>query len=75
MKGGSYEPMYIRFDGYTKEDALKILLLDFNTIQRRVKCENNKDDSAENYTITELSDDFFFKYAELIYDIFKIFEP
>ncbi|KAI9305416.1 origin recognition complex subunit 5 C-terminus-domain-containing protein [Cunninghamella echinulata] len=71
MKGGSYEPIYIRFAGYTKEDALKILLLDFNTIQRRVKCENNKDDSAENYTITELNDDFFFKYAELIYDIFN----
>lgn len=68
MKGGSYEPMYIRFADYTKEDVLKILLLDFNTMQRQVKCQNNEHDEE---TTIELSDEFFLNYAELIYNIFN----
>ncbi|CAO3620429.1 unnamed protein product [Cunninghamella blakesleeana] len=67
MKGGSYEPMYIRFTDYTKEDVLNILLLDFNTMQRQIKYQNK--DGEE--TIIELNDEFFLNYAELIYNIFN----
>ncbi|KAI8080055.1 origin recognition complex [Halteromyces radiatus] len=64
MKGGSYEPMYIRFPDYTKEDTLQILLLDFATVERQVQIQDDN-------KMTELDDDFFIKYIELIYSIFN----
>ncbi|KAI8071556.1 origin recognition complex subunit 5 C-terminus-domain-containing protein [Gongronella butleri] len=63
VKGGSYEPMYIRFPDYTKDDTLRILLLDFATMNRRIPLKNDEDNSVE------LDDDFFTAYVDLIYNI------
>lgn len=79
-KGGSYEPLYIRFPDYTKEDTIQILLLDFADIERQIQV-NNGDDIIDDTTIqqdtttmkvmVELDDVFFKSYAELIYSIFN----
>ncbi|KAI8328325.1 origin recognition complex subunit 5 C-terminus-domain-containing protein [Chlamydoabsidia padenii] len=75
MKGGSYEPIYIRFPDYTKEDTIQILLLDFVNIERhiKVKADDAGDDDHDDSmtTMVELDDGFFYSYAELIYSIFN----
>ncbi|CAO3588911.1 unnamed protein product [Absidia cylindrospora] len=68
MKGGSYEPMYLRFPDYTEHETLQILNLDFMTTERRITVQNDDDDDK---TVVMLDDAFFNSYGQLIYAIFN----
>jgi origin recognition complex subunit 5 len=68
MKGGSYEPMYLRFPDYTQEETLQILNLDFMTTERNINVED--DDGNQKGTVI-LDDTFFTRYGDLIYSIFN----
>jgi origin recognition complex subunit 5 len=72
-KGGSYEPLYIRFPDYTKEDTIQILLLDFVDIERQIELNDGDiiTDTTTMKVTVELDDAFFKSYAELIYSIFN----
>ncbi|ORX56726.1 hypothetical protein DM01DRAFT_1382179 [Hesseltinella vesiculosa] len=72
VKGGSYEPMFIRFSDYTKEDIIRILQLDFNNMNRQVTIKKQNDDAEDGGDkVVALDDAFFTAYVELIYSIFS----
>ncbi|KAL0080651.1 origin recognition complex subunit 5 C-terminus-domain-containing protein [Phycomyces blakesleeanus] len=81
VKGGSYEPLFIRFSDYSKQDTLQIILLDFLASERRIAINPNESEEEENghghgdekgeLKIVELDDDFFMSFAEIIYSIFN----
>ena len=50
VKGGAYEPLYIRFSEYSKEDTLQILQLLFSSTDRRIELRRSgaaEDDEEE----------------------------
>ncbi|KAI9494954.1 origin recognition complex subunit 5 C-terminus-domain-containing protein [Zychaea mexicana] len=87
VKGGAYEPLYIRFSEYSKEDTLQILQLLFETTDRRIELrrdrngdeeeeEDNEDNGDESNNdpepeFVELDDEFFTGFCEVIYTIFN----
>ncbi|KAI9248261.1 origin recognition complex subunit 5 C-terminus-domain-containing protein [Phascolomyces articulosus] len=83
VKGGAYEPLYIRFSEYSKEDTLQILQLLFVSTERRIELrkeddgdddDQGEDDDARNDEepeFVELDDDFFTGFCEVIYTIFN----
>ncbi|KAI8146558.1 origin recognition complex subunit 5 C-terminus-domain-containing protein [Fennellomyces sp. T-0311] len=68
VKGGAYEPLYMRFAEYTKEDTLQILQLLFTSTERRIELRREEEDQVE---FVDLDDEFFTGFCEVIYTIFN----
>ena len=87
VKGGAYEPLYIRFSEYSKEDTLQILQLLFSSTDRRIElrrsdaAEDDEEEQGEEEEgeeinkaepeYVELDDDFFTGFCDVIYTIFN----
>ncbi|KAI7849589.1 origin recognition complex subunit 5-like protein [Circinella umbellata] len=78
VKGGAYEPLYIRFSEYTKEDTLQILQLLFASTDRRIELRQTEDDDDDNEEVNkaepeyvELDNEFFNGFCDVIYTIFN----
>ncbi|KAG0174200.1 Origin recognition complex subunit 5 [Apophysomyces sp. BC1021] len=71
MKGGSYEPLFIRFLDYSKTDTLRILQKDFKAAGQQIRIRPEDDDEDEEEEFVELDDAFFAGFAEIIYSIFN----
>ncbi|KAF7726968.1 Origin recognition complex subunit 5 [Apophysomyces ossiformis] len=69
MKGGSYEPLFIRFSDYSKADILRILQNDFKAAGQRIRIRPEEDDEEEE--CFELDDAFYAGFTEIIYSIFN----
>ncbi|KAI9025999.1 origin recognition complex subunit 5 C-terminus-domain-containing protein [Phycomyces nitens] len=71
VKGGSYEPLFIRFSDYSKQDTLQIILMDLLASERKITVIPDEEDSDQEEKVVELDDDFFMSFAEIIYSIFN----